>query len=145
MPTDVQSVTSVTPACGKGHTASKRQCLAEAKDRLIAAHALVRVGISSCGGESVPQGFCFPLLMLLRDSSERITDAGLSFADEDRLRQNDKPLGGLLDGVIGMVRRADRIEDEDAGSLSCAELHLAAHILSLASDQLDAYLAEVSA
>jgi len=144
MPTDVQSVTSVTSACGKGHTESKRQCLAEARDRLLAARSVVSFGIWGCGGESVPQEFCLPLLMLLRDSSERITDAGLSFADEDRLRQNDKALGGLLDGVIRLVRRADHDENQSAG-LSCAELHLSQHILALACDQLDAYLAEVSA
>jgi len=143
MPTDVQSVTSVTPACGKGHTASTRATLNAARERLQAAINLVRFGIAS-GSESVPQDFASPLYVLLLDCEERITSANLSADDEDRLRNNDKPLGGLLTGVMHLAQRADRDQD-DLGGLSLAELHLSQYVLGLACDQLDAYLAEVRA
>ena len=138
MPTDVQSVTSVIPACGEDHTASPRDHLAAALHRLEAATDMV-CDVASTDAEIAPAWVGSVLCLLIEDIENAITEADIGNQDELTLRGNDKPLGGLLAGVMDLAQRAER--EDDLGGLSRREALLAAHVLTAATEQLGAYLA----
>ena len=139
MPTDVQSVSSVIPACGEDHSASPRDHLTAALHRLEAATDMVS-DVALREDETSPAWVGSVLYLLIEDATNAITEANIGTDAEMALRDNSKPLGGLLAGVMDLAQRAER--EDDLGGLSRSEALLAEHVLTAATEQLGAYLAK---
>lgn len=148
MPTDVQSVTSVIPACGEDHTASPRDHLAAALHRLNAARDMVGVVPVLCdlspGGDDAPAPAWVGsvLCMLIADAKNLMEAALLHLMDTIDVA----PCGtsaDLLAGVMDLAQRTGR--EGDLGGLSRHEALLAEHVVSLAIEQLSVFRAQVRA